>query len=64
MKIDIHDIKYWMDAIRISEDKERTLESFWGGQIKSKLWLIEALEKHKSIRNNCWFYFKRNIKYF
>ena len=51
MKIDIHDIKYWMDAIRISEDKERTLESFWGGQIKSKLWLIEALEKHKSIRN-------------
>ena len=51
MKIVINDIKYWMDAIRISEDKERTLESFWGGQIKSKLWLIEALEKHKSIRN-------------
>tara|TARA_B100000900_G_scaffold416120_1_gene449242 strand:+ start:241 stop:849 length:609 start_codon:yes stop_codon:yes gene_type:complete len=51
MKIDIHDIKFWMDAIRNSEDKERTLESFWDGQIKSKLWLIEALEKHKSIRN-------------
>ena len=28
MKIDIHDIKFWMDAIRNSEDKERTLESF------------------------------------
>ena len=51
MKIDIHDIKFWMDAIRNSEDKERTLESFWDGQIKSKLWLIEALEKHKTIRN-------------
>tara|TARA_B100001287_G_scaffold49620_1_gene38678 strand:- start:3158 stop:3766 length:609 start_codon:yes stop_codon:yes gene_type:complete len=51
MKIDIHDIKFWMDAIRNSEDKERTLESFWDGQIKSKLWLIEELEKHKSIRN-------------
>ncbi len=51
MKIDIHDIKFWMDAIRNSENKERTLESFWDGQIKSKLWLIEALEKHKSIRN-------------
>ena len=47
MKIDINDIKYWMDAIRNSEDKDRTLESFWGGQIKSKLWLIEALEKNK-----------------
>jgi len=51
MKIEIEDIKFWMDAIRNSEDRDRTLESFWGGQIQSKLFLIEALEKHKQIRN-------------
>jgi hypothetical protein len=51
MKIDIDDIKFWMDAIRNSEDRDRTLESFWGGQLKSKLWLIEFLEKHKAVRN-------------
>ena len=51
MKIDINDIKFWMDAIRSSDDRDRTLETFWGGQIKSKLWLIEQLEKHKAIRN-------------
>ena len=52
MKIDIQDIKFWMDAIRNSEDKDRTLETFWGGQIQSKLWLIETVaEKNKMIRN-------------
>ena len=45
MKIDIQDIKFWMDAIRNSEDRDRTLESFWGGQLLSKKWLIENLEK-------------------
>ena len=43
MKIDIRDIKFWMDAIRDSEDRYRTLESFWEGQLKSKIWLIESL---------------------
>lgn len=33
-----------MDAIRNSEDRYRTLESFWKGQINSKIWLIENLE--------------------
>ena len=48
MKIDIQDIKFWMDAIRNSEDKDRTLETFWGGQIQSKLWLINTIsEKNK-----------------
>ena len=52
MKIDIQDIKFWMDAIRNSEDKDRTLETFWGGQIQSKLWLINTIsEKNKLIRN-------------
>ena len=51
MKIDIQDIKYWMDAIRNSEDRDRTLESFWGGQLQSKVWLISVLEKRSVIQN-------------
>jgi len=52
MKIDIKDIKFWMDAIRNSDDRDRTLESFWGGQLESKTWLIECLsKKSKAISN-------------
>lgn len=35
-----------MDAIRNSEDKYRTLESFWKGQVNSKVWLIENLRNY------------------
>ena len=35
-----------MDAIRQSDDRYRTLESFWKGQINSKVWLIDHLEKY------------------
>lgn len=45
MKVDIDDVLFWMDAIRNSDDRYRTLESFWKGQIHSKLWLIENLKK-------------------
>ena len=45
MKIDIQDVLFWMDAIRNSEDRYRTLESFWKGQVNSKIWLIENLHK-------------------
>jgi hypothetical protein len=45
MKIDIEDVLYWMDAIRNSEDRYRTLESFWKGQVHSKIWLIDNLTK-------------------
>ena len=45
MKIDIQDVLFWMDAIRNSDDRYRTLESFWKGQVNSKIWLIENLEK-------------------
>lgn len=45
MKIEIDDIAFWMDAIRNSDDRYRTLESFWKGQLKSKTWLITQLEK-------------------
>lgn len=44
MKIDIQDVLFWMDAIRNSKDSHRTLESFWKGQINSKVWLVENLE--------------------
>ena len=43
MKVDIHDVLFWMDAIRDSEDRDRTLESFWKGQVNSKIWLINKL---------------------
>jgi hypothetical protein len=45
MKVDIQDVLFWMDAIRNSEDRYRTLESFWKGQVNSKIWLIENLSK-------------------
>ena len=45
MKINIQDVLYWMDTIRQSDDKYRTLESFWKGQINSKVWLIDHLQK-------------------
>lgn len=51
MKIDIQDIKFWMDAIRNSDDRDRTLESFWGGQLQSKTWLVETLEKTNKLTN-------------
>jgi hypothetical protein len=42
--ISIDDVAFWMDAIRNSNDRDRTLESFWKGQLKSKVWLIENLK--------------------
>ena len=45
MKVDIQDVLFWMDAIRNSEDRYRTLESFWKGQVNSKVWLVEQLTK-------------------
>lgn len=46
MKIELEDIMFWMDAIRNSDDRYRTLESFWKGQLRSKQWLIERLEEY------------------
>lgn len=52
MKVEIDDVLFWMDAIRNSNDKYRTLESFWKGQIKSKIWLIENLKKYAASNPN------------
>jgi len=46
MFIDHRDVLFWMDAIRNSQDKYRTLESFWKGQVNSKVWLIENLRNY------------------
>ena len=43
MKVDIEDVLFWMDAIRNSDDQYRTLESFWKGQVNSKVWLAKEL---------------------
>ncbi len=43
MKIEIQDVLFWMDAIRNSDDRYRTLESFWKGQVNSKVWLADNL---------------------
>lgn len=45
MYIDIKDIAFWMDAIRNSENHYGVLESFWKGQLRSKEWLINTLQK-------------------
>ena len=41
MKVDIEDVLFWMDAIRNSKDRYRTLESFWKGPVRSKAWVAE-----------------------
>lgn len=48
MKVELEDVAFWMDAIRNSDDRYRTLESFWKGQLRSKVWLIENLKKYSS----------------
>lgn len=45
-KLDIDHVLFWMDAIRNSKDRDRLLECFWKGQIKSKAWLIKNLRKN------------------
>jgi hypothetical protein len=52
MKVDLEDVLFWMDAIRNSKDRYRTLESFWKGQVRSKIWLIENLSKYASDKPN------------
>lgn len=44
MNIDTEHLHHWMNAIRISNNPMRTLDAFWGGQIKSKEWLVTNLE--------------------
>lgn len=43
MKVELTHVKFWMDAIRNSKDRDRVLEAFWGGQLQSKEWLIDNL---------------------
>ncbi len=52
MKVDIEDVLFWMDAIRNSDNRYRTLESFWKGQVHSKIWLIENLQRYVDNKPN------------
>jgi hypothetical protein len=52
MKVDIDHVLFWMDAIRNSSNKYRTLESFWKGQVHSKIWLIEKLKPFIDFQKN------------
>lgn len=45
MQIDTEHLHHWMRAIRSSKDPMRTMDAFWRGQIKSKEWLIQELDK-------------------
>lgn len=49
MKVELDDVLFWMDAIRNSEDRYRTLESFWKGQVRSKTWLIDAINEKTTL---------------
>ena len=49
MKVELEDVLFWMDAIRNSEDRYRTLESFWKGQVHSKQWLVEHLQDYQKV---------------
>ena len=46
MQVDLNHVMFWMDAIRNSNDPKRTLESFWKGQLNSKVWLIDNLKPY------------------
>jgi len=52
MKIDTEHLHFWMNAIRQSSDPLRTLDAFWGGQMKSKEWLIEKLTHYIPLKAN------------
>lgn len=47
MQIDTEHLHYWMCAIRESNNPMRTLDAFWRGQMRSKEWLIDELQKQK-----------------
>jgi hypothetical protein len=47
IKLDPSELVYWFNALRDLPENERTraLDAFWAGQIDSKVWLIEELNK-------------------
>ncbi len=45
MNIDTEHLHHWMRAIRNSKDPMRTMDAFWRGQIASKEWLINELNR-------------------
>jgi hypothetical protein len=52
MDINTEHLHHWMNAIRQSNNPMRTLDAFWGGQIKSKEWLIANLDELVHVGSN------------
>ena len=52
MQIDTEHLHYWMQAIRQSSDPMRTMDAFWSGQLRSKEWLIDCLDKHVQVESS------------
>lgn len=46
MLVDTEHLHHWMQAIRQSQDPNRTMDAFWSGQLKSKEWLIANLRSN------------------
>ena len=46
MLVDTEHLHHWMQAIRQSQDPNRTMDAFWSGQLKSKEWLITNLRNN------------------
>lgn len=46
MQVNIDTVLCWMEAIRNSRDPHRTLEAFWRGQMRSKIWLCEIVSRY------------------
>jgi hypothetical protein len=44
--VDTEHLHHWMQAIRQSQDPNRTMDAFWSGQLKSKEWLIANLRSN------------------
>ena len=45
MRVDIADLENWMYVVKSSDNRDRILDAFSRGQLRSKIWLISNLEK-------------------
>ena len=58
IKLNPKEITYWFNALRDLPDHERTraLDAFWSGQLDSKVWLTEELNKVHSLPSDVYIF--------
>ena len=58
IKLNTNDVILYFNAIRNLPDNERSrgLDAFWDGQINSKVWLVETLNKHHKTPSNVYIF--------